>query len=169
MVSVGGAAVVLGSGGARRIPDGWPREQALDQLADALAIAGEEATQAGIALALEHLNHNECNIFLTVAECHAFIVERGLQGVQLLVDLYHLEIEHEPMANVVAGAGLVAHVHTAGGGRGAPDLPGYDYAGMVAALHSIGYDKRISAECSWTDLATQGPGALAFMRAGWEK
>ena len=35
--------VVLGSGGARRIPEGMPREAALDQLADSLSLAADEA------------------------------------------------------------------------------------------------------------------------------
>src|SRR5687767_11464764 len=56
MVRLGGSAVVLGSGAARRIPDGWPREYGLDQLAVALEVAGEEAARAGIQLCLEHLN-----------------------------------------------------------------------------------------------------------------
>jgi sugar phosphate isomerase/epimerase len=168
MASLGGAAVVLGSGAARRIPDGWPRDRALDQIAEAVQLAGEEATRAGLRLALEHLNRGECNVLNTVAECHAFIRDRGLQGVWLLVDLYHLEVEHEPAESVAAGGALVAHAHTAGGGRGSPDTPGYDYAGFVAALKRAGYDARISAENSWRDLAAQAPAALAFMRAGWE-
>jgi sugar phosphate isomerase/epimerase len=167
MVSLGGAVAVLGSGAARRIPEDWPRERALDQLAEALTVAGEAAGRAGIMLALEHLNRNECNVFTSVVECHSFIEERHLTGVQLLVDLYHLEVEHEPVSYVTAAGALIAHVHTAGGGRGAPQTPGYDYAGFVRALHAVGYDARISAECGWEDLATQAPLALAFMRDGW--
>jgi D-psicose/D-tagatose/L-ribulose 3-epimerase len=168
MASLGGAIAVLGSGAARRIPDDWPREKALDQLADAFAIGGEESSRAGIALAIEHLNQKECNIFNTVGECHAFLVERGLGDVRLLADLYHIEVEQEPMANVVAAGSLIVHAHTAGGGRGSPDTPGYDYAGFVTALKAAGYDARISAENSWRDLAAQAPAALAFMKAGWE-
>ncbi len=166
MVSLGGAAVVLGSGAARRIPEDWPRTRALDQLAEALMVAGEEAGKAGITLTLEHLNQNECNVFNSVAECQAFIEERHIAGVQLLADLYHLEVEHEPLQNVIAAGTLIAHVHTAGGGRKAPQTPGYDYAGFVRALRTIGYDARISAECGWDDLEAQAPEALAFMRAG---
>ena len=167
MVQLGGAVVVLGSGGARRIPDDMPRAEALDQLAESLALAADEAGRAGIALALEHLNQGETNVFNSVAECHAFIVERGLAGMQLLADLYHLELEHEPLNNVAAAAPLLAHVHVAGGGRRAPNIPGYDYAGFMSTLHAIDYDLRISAECAWEDLAAQGPEALAFMREQW--
>lgn len=165
MVSLGAAVVVLGSGGARRIPDGMAREQALDQLADSLALVADEAAQAGIVLALEHLNQRECNVFTTVGECQSFIQERGLSGVRLLADLYHLEVEQEPVSNVVAAGSLLAHVHVAGGGRKAPQVPGYDYAGFMAALRQVGYDARVSAECGWDDFAQEAPQALAFMRA----
>ncbi len=167
MVQVGGASVVLGSGGARRIPDGMPREEALDQLAEALAIAGDEATQAGIDLALEHLNQTECNVFTSLHECQTFIEERKIVGLWLLADLYHLEVEHESFAAVRAAAPLLAHVHVADGGRRAPGNGGYDYAGFMQTLHEAGYDRRISAECSWNDLQTEAPAAVQFMRESW--
>ena len=167
MVQLGGVVVVLGSGGARRIPDEMPREQALDQLADALTVAGEEAGRAGIDLALEHLNKGESNVFNSIGECQAFIEERGLHGVKLLVDLHHLELEREPLDAIVAGGALVAHAHTADGGRRAPGYGGYDYDGFVRALQAIGYDRRISAECSWENLELEAQGALRYMRDGW--
>jgi len=168
MAQVGGEVAVLGSGGARRIPDGMPREQGLDQLADALSLAADEAGRARITLALEHLNQGETNVFTSLAECQTFIQERGLAGLQLLADLYHLEIEREPLSSVVAAGPLLAHAHVAGGGRRAPDVPGYDYPGFMAALRATGYDRRISAECSWEDLESQAAGALAFMRDQWD-
>ena len=167
MVQLGGLVVVLGSGGARRIPDGMPREQALDELAESLALAADEAGRAGIELALEHLNRGECNVFNTLVECHAFIKDCRLSGLRLLADLHHLELEHEPLAHVVAAAPLMAHVHVADGGRRAPGMGGYDYAGFMRTLHTIGYNHCISAECSWEDLESQAPGALAFMQKQW--
>jgi D-psicose/D-tagatose/L-ribulose 3-epimerase len=169
MAQLGGVVAVLGSGAARRIPDGMPRAQALDALAEALALAADEASHAGITLALEHLNQGETNVFISLAECQTFIQERGLAGLQLLADLYHLELERELLADVVAAGPLLAHIHVAGGGRRAPDVPGYDYPGFMAALRAAGYDRRISAECSWEDLEVQAAGALAFMRSRWDE
>ena len=165
MAQLGGAVAVLGSGGPRRIPDGMPRPHALDQLADVLAQAADEASRAGIELALEHLNQGETNVFTSLAECQTFIQERGLGSLRMLADLYHLEVEQEPLAHVLAAGSLLAHAHVAGGGRRAPDVPGYHYPGFMAALRAVGYDRRISAECSWEDLESQAAGALAFMRS----
>src|SRR5262249_45419988 len=147
MAQLGGVVVVLGSGAARRIPDGTPRAQALDQLAAALALAAEEAGRAGLELALEHLNQGETNVFNSLAECRAFWEGRGMTDLRLRADIYHLELEQEPLAHGTAAGPRLAHVHVAGGGRRAPDVPGYDYAGFMEALHATGYDRRISAEC----------------------
>lgn len=168
MVQLGGAVVVLGSGRARHIPADVPRAQALDQLADALALAGEEASRAGIELALEHLNKGESNVFNSVAESHAFIKERGLSTVRLLADLHHMELEQEDFATVVDAAPLLAHVHVADGERRHPGVGGYDYAGFMKALRAAGYDRRISAECRWENFPEQAAPALAFMREQWQ-
>ena len=66
-------------------------------------------------------------------------------------------------------APLLAHVHVADGGRRAPGVGGYDYASFMGALRRAGYDRRISAECQWEDLAAQAPGALAFMCEQWDQ
>ncbi len=68
---------------------------------------------------------------------------------------------------MTAAGPLLAHVHVAGGDRRAPNVPGYDYAGFMAALRRGGYSGRISAECAWENLEAQAPEALAFMRAQW--
>lgn len=167
MAHLGAQVVVLGSGAARHIPEGYPRSDALDQLADALSLASDEAARAGIELALEHLNTKESNVFTTLAESQEFIERRGLSNARLLVDLHHLELENEPFEHVIAAAPLIAHVHVADGGRGAPGVGGYDYAGFMKAVRATGYDRRISAECSWTNLGEQAAPSLAFMRAQW--
>ena len=167
MAELGAAVVVLGSGAARRIPDEMPRDRALAQLSEALALATAAAEAAGLALALEPLNRTECNVFLTLAESQAFVAERHLAGLRLLADLYHIEMENEPLSDVVAAASLLAHVHVADTGRRAPGTGQYPYARFMDALRSAGYDRRISAECKWEDLRAQAPQALQFMRERW--
>ena len=168
MAQVGAALAVLGSGAARHIPDDVSRDRGLDQVADALSLAAEEAGHAGLELALEPLNRTESNVFNTLASSHAFIQDRGLGRVRLVADLHHIEVEREPLRHVVDAAPLLAHVQVADGGRKAPGGGGYDYPGFMRALRAAGYDRRISAECQWDDLAAQAAGALAFMRQQWE-
>ena len=145
-------------------------------------MALEEANRAGITLALEHLNRKETNTFNSVAESQQFIEETRLpgsetgselrvlahHGMRLLVDLHHIEMEQEPLEHVIDAAPLIAHVHVADGGRRAPGVGSYDYAGFMAVLRKVGYDRRISAECAWEDLSAQAAGALDFMRRSWD-
>lgn len=168
MAQLGGRIAVLGSGAARRVPDGFSRDIALDQLAESIALIADRAARHGIELALEHLNRGESNVFNSVAESQAFLVERGLVQARLLVDLHHMELEQESFADILTAAPLLAHVHVADGGRNAPGTGGYNYAGFMDAIHQTGYNRRISAECRWDDLAAQAAGALAFMRAAWK-
>lgn len=168
MRHLGGAVVVLGSGRARHIPDDMSRDAALAQLAESLRLAADEADRAGIALALEPLNKGESNVFNSLDESQRFRAEQQLDKLNLLADLHHIELEHEPFDNVIAAGPLIAHVHVADGGRQAPGGGGYDYAGFMATLHRIGYAQRISAECSWRDLGEQAAESLAFMRWMWE-
>ena len=175
MVRLGADVVVLGSGGARRIPDDVSRELGYDQLAASIAVALEEAKRAGITIALEHLNRKETNSLNSIAESQEFIESRfhtphdsTPRSLRLLVDLHHIEMEHEPMEHVVAAGPLIAHAHVADGGRRAPGAGGYDYAGFMRALRAVGYDRRISAECAWEDLGAQAAGALEYMRQRWE-
>ncbi|MCS7060169.1 MAG: sugar phosphate isomerase/epimerase family protein [Anaerolineae bacterium] len=165
MVQLGASVAVFGSGGARRLPEDMPRQAALDQLAESISVIADEADRVGLQIALEPLNRNECNVLNTLSEAQAFIDVYDLAGARLLVDLFHLQMEQEPLAHVTVAAPLLAHVHVAGGGRRAPHIPGCDYAGFMAALHEAGYDARISAECAWEDLSLQAGDAVAFMRS----
>src|SRR4029450_145483 len=56
MWALGGVLVVLGVGPSRRVPDGFPRERALSQFAEALAFIAEEADRNGLDLGLGPIN-----------------------------------------------------------------------------------------------------------------
>lgn len=167
MRQLGGGVAVLGSGKARALPPDVPRAAAVDQLVQALRIAGEEAGRAGITLALEHLNRGETNVLNSVAECHALLQEHDLPQVELLADLYHLTLEAEPFEHVVVAGPRLAHVHVAGDERRPPGPESDQYGTFMRVLHSIGYDQRISVECRWDDFAAQSGPVLHFMRQQW--
>jgi D-psicose/D-tagatose/L-ribulose 3-epimerase len=167
MAQVGGQVVVLGSGAARDVPPGMDGGEALGRLARAVAVVHEECDRYGVMVGLEPLNRGESNVLNTLKECREFREEFGLHGVYITADLYHLEREHESLGEVLNTGSIIRHVQVAGGGRQSPTVPGYDYAGFAAALSSVGYDGRISAECDWCDLNDQAAPALEFMRKHW--
>ncbi len=53
--------VIFGSGGSRKLRDGWPVEKANVQFVALLKKMGPIAQKYGVTVALEQLNSGECN------------------------------------------------------------------------------------------------------------
>lgn len=169
---LGGTTVVFGSGRARSVPDGFAREAALDQLAAFLRRVGDLAADHGLTIALEPLRRAESNVVNSLAEGAAFIRDRGLDGVRLLADLYHMTEEDEPLTAIDGVADLLAHAHVADRGRHPPGTGDYPLVAFLARLRAAGYRGDCSIECTWTDFSGQAGPSLAHLRgaaraAGW--
>lgn len=68
LARLGTQIVVFGSGGARRVPDGFSREAAFEQLVDFGRRIAPEARAHGITVAIEPLRREETNIINSAAE-----------------------------------------------------------------------------------------------------
>ena len=158
---------VVGSAGARNVPDGFPVAEAWRQLVAFFHMAGRQAEQVGMVLAVEPLNRGESNIITSVAEGLRLVEEVDHPAVQVLSDLYHVAVESESVADTAQAGARLVHVHVADSGRLYPGSGAYDYAGYVGALRAAGYDRRISVECAWGDFAAEAPRALVFLRTVW--
>jgi sugar phosphate isomerase/epimerase len=159
-----GAILVIGSGRSRSIPEGFDRSTALDQLADFFGWVGPHAREHGITVALEHLRRAESNVFTTLRESGDFIRARGLADTRLLVDLYHLMEEDEPLAVIDEYADLIVHAHAADSERRHPGTGTYPLADFFAHLHRNGYTGMCSIECRWTDFPAEIGEAMAALR-----
>jgi D-psicose/D-tagatose/L-ribulose 3-epimerase len=60
--ALGGKIIVFGSGTARRVPDGFPKEKAYEQLKKFLNMVADNAGKHRITIAIEPLNREETNI-----------------------------------------------------------------------------------------------------------
>ena len=168
---LGTQVVVFGSGGARRVPEGFAKEEAFKQLVDFGRRAAGEAKAHGITIAIEPLRQQETNIINTAAEGLDLVNAVGDPNFQLMIDFYHLASEHEDPAIVLRAKDHIRHLHVANPqGRVFPQKwEEFDYAPFFANLRAIGYDKRISVEGSTTDLAAQGPVAVALLHRAFER
>jgi sugar phosphate isomerase/epimerase len=167
LAQIGTHIVVFGSGGARRIPDGFSKEEAFQQLVDFGRRVAPEAQARGITLAIEPLRRQESNIINTAAEGLDLVDAIGHPNFQLMIDFYHLANEKEDPAIVARAAPHLRHLHTANPkGRVFPtDAGEFDYAPFFTALQKIGYDQRISVEASTTDFAADAPKSIALLKA----
>jgi D-psicose/D-tagatose/L-ribulose 3-epimerase len=158
--------VCFGSGGARRVPDGFPKEEAFKQLVAFGKRIAPEARANGITVVIEPLRVQETNIINTAAEGLALVNAVGDPNFQLLIDFYHLASEKEDPAIILEAAEHLRHLHMANPqGRVFPlDWDEFDYAPFFANLRRIGYPGRISVEASSRDVPAEGPRAIALLR-----
>jgi sugar phosphate isomerase/epimerase len=116
-------------------------------------------------VAIEPLNRGECNIITSYGEGVALARAVNRPNIQVLADIYHLEVESEPVSVIRAGADRLAHVHLADSGRLYPGSGTYPLREMFATLHELGYAGRASVECRWgDDFATEARRAAEFLR-----
>ncbi len=157
--------IVFGSGGARRIPEGFERETAWKQLVTFCRMVGPLAHDHGIKVVVEPLNLAECNVLNTVDECAALVNEVAHPGIRLLVDAYHLMRDGDSYEYIVKHGELLGHMHIATiPNRQAPGAEPCDFAPFFRALAEAKYTGRVSFEGRLNDPQTELPVALQVMR-----
>jgi len=163
---LGTGIVVFGSGGARRVPEGFPKDDAFTQLVEFGRRAALEARPHNITIAVEPLRRQETNIINSAAEGLELVNAVDHPNFQLMIDFYHLASEREDPAIVLRAREHLRHLHMANPqGRVFPlTWDEYDYAPFFANLRTIGYDQRISIEATATDLPLEAPRAIALLR-----
>lgn len=145
----GVAICVFGSGWARAIPEGWPREKAEEQFVSLLSRLGPVAAENGVEIAIEPLARVECNFVNTVDEGARFARASGSDAVGVLADFFHWKRNGEGADTILAAKDRFIHAHVATvPGRLAPGAEECDFGGFFRALASIGYDGRVSLECA---------------------
>jgi sugar phosphate isomerase/epimerase len=157
---------VLGSGGARRVPDGFSRDEAFNQLVDFCRRLAPIARENGITIAVEPLRRQETNIINTAREGLTLVRAVDRPEIRLVVDYYHLAEEGENPDILLEAGPLVVHTHIANPkGRVYPlSLDESPYGGFFSNLCKIGYQGRLSVEASTTDFAAQAPQSIALLR-----
>lgn len=171
MAAIGSKVVVLGSGAARHVPEGFPMRQAQEQFTWFLNACAEAASKCGMVVAIEPLNRGETNIINSLAEALEYVEWVGRPQVQALVDIYHMVLEDEPLEHILDAGPALVHVHVSETDRRHPGSGSYDYSTFISYLKKIGYEGRLSVECGWEDFWTQAPKAALFLRKAvkqWE-
>ena len=164
--ALGGKIAVVGSGGARRVPDGWDLETGWRQFAHVLEIIGEEASILEITAVVEPLHRGETNLINCVADGIRLVRQVSHPHVKLLADFYHMRLEAEPFTSIREAGELLKHVHLANStGRVYPADRKEDlYERFFETLKEIGYNGRISIEAVSTDISQDGPCALRLLK-----
>lgn len=140
---------VFGSPWSRGCPENFPKERALDQIAEFLMLAGDRAAKNDITIAIEHNNHDETNMLNHFSDGVDMARRLNHSHVKMLCDYFHLRYENDTPKVLLEGGDLLVHTHIAQLEKRRylidlsrePMLP--DYA---RTLHAIGYQGGISIE-----------------------
>jgi len=163
--AAGVETIVFGSGGARRVPDGFDHATARRQIITFLHMLGPIAAHNGVTVVVEPLNLAECNILNTLSECAEVVRAVGHPAIRLLVDAYHLLKDNDSLEDIVKNGDLLAHAHIATiPNRVAPGQEPCDLAPFFQALKRAGYQGRISLEGNIAEDEAVLKSALRLMR-----
>ncbi len=171
LAQLGTGIVVFGSGGARRVPDGFSKDDGFKQLVEFGRRIADEAKKHNITIAVEPLRRQETNIINSAAEGLELVNAINHPNFQLMIDFYHLASEREDPAIVMRAREHLRHLHMANPqGRVFPlAWEEYEYGPFFANLRTIGYNRRISVEASAKDLPQEAPPAIALLRRAFER
>jgi len=157
--------IVFGSGSARQIPDGFPRDTAWQQLLDFARMAGDQAALHHLTIAVELLNRRECHVFSSLAETAAFVRETAHPALRLLVDAFHCDANGEPVDDIIAAAPLIAHTHIATYAHWLfPGDEPCDFSAFFSALKRARYSGPVSIEAKWNGTPQSAARAARLLR-----
>jgi len=166
MKQAGIQIIVFGSGGSRRIPDGFDKGKARTQFIQLNRRLGPLAKKYGVTLVLEPLNYGETNLLNTVEEGLAMAIEVNHPSVKLLADIFHMLRNNETPDGILKAGNWLRHVHVAEKERRtAPGVAGDNFRPYLQALRKIKYRGRIAIEAfKWGDKEKELPVALQELR-----
>lgn len=126
-------------------------EQDREVLLSGLTELGEHASAEGVTLYLEPLNRYEDHMVNRLEQAAELIKEVGLDSVRIGIDSYHMNIEEtDPARAIIDNAPYIGHAQVSDSNRFQPGAGHLDWPAWLGALHTIGYDGYLAAECRLT-------------------
>ena len=163
--SAGLKLIIWGSGGARRVPDGFDPAKAKEQFIAIARTVSALAKKYDIVLALESINHTETNFINTLEEAYETVRKVDHPNFRLSADIYHMLKENEPPAVIEKTGAYLVHCEIAEKeNRTPPGTKGDDFRGYLKALKKIHYKGKIVIECRWENLALQAAPAKRYLQ-----
>ena len=162
---VGIDVITYGSGGSRKIPDGFAKEDAKKQFIEILKGMGPLAAAQNLRVAVEPLRKEECNFLNNIREVAEMIRAAGHPNVGITADLYHMVLGGDVPADLDANIDILHHFHLAEKEKRAlPGVAGDDFRGWFAVLAKHGWKGRVSIEAGGGGDQAALTKAFAYLR-----
>ena len=156
--------LILGSGGARRLPDDYDKEEAMHEFIKLAKKMAEVVKQYDVTLILENLNSTETNFINTLKDA-AFIVRAvDHPNFRLNADIYHMMKEDESPLEIERARGLIIYCEIAEEtNRTLPGVMGDNFLPYFQALKKIKYSGPILIEGRSENLQKDVPQAFDYL------
>ena len=156
--------IVLGSGGSRRIPDGYDAQKATNdfiQLCQKLAVV---AGKYKIIIALEGLQSIETNFLNTVKAAGEIVRGVNHSNFRLNADIFHMLRENESPQSIIDNADVLSHCEIAEKQtRSFPGVMGDDFKPYLRALRKANYTGKIFIEGNTSDPVNDLPLSFKYL------
>ena len=138
----------------------------LEDLAEVLKKADEEAGRRGTLLFIEPQNASNINNLNTIGETVSWIRENHFKNVMLLMDLFHMDQTEESITgSLKTYAAYLGMVHMADSGRKIPGTGSLPMKEILNTLYGIGYKGYLSMEIKQEpDERTAAVGAAGVLK-----
>lgn len=169
-VEVGLKTVVFGSGGARRVPEGFSYAKGFKQLGCFLGeVVSPIAEKYGITVVIEPLRAKECNIINSVKEGVMLSAFTGRDNIQTLADIYHMLFANDTYDDIRMLKGSIYHAHISNPFSETEKRvymkkgDTFDYKGFIEALEYAGC-VRCSIEAATSDYINDAADAMEVIK-----
>lgn len=116
-----------------------------ERIASGLREVAAVAERAGVTIVLEPVNHLQVGFNHTAAEARAMAQRVGSPALGYMLDTLHMNIEERSVVEAIREHGPHArHVHLCETNGRLFGTGGLDFAGVLAALDDLGYDRDVS-------------------------
>ena len=168
--ALGLGVMVLGSGAARNVPEGYSYAKALQDLFFFFAVVAEFAEQYNLPVAIEPLRREESNVINSVAEGMWIAAHIDSPYLGVLGDSFHMLSVHEPFEMLENASEKLLHMHIS---RPLSDLSGREYPypddgihyqPLFDALKKANYTGCVSIEAATKDFAHDAPLAVQRLK-----
>jgi sugar phosphate isomerase/epimerase len=156
--------IVLGSGGSRRIPDGYDAQKAKNdfiQLCKKLAVVAEKYK---IIIALEGLQSAETNFLNSVTAAGEIVRGVNHSNFRLNADIFHMLRENESPQSIIDYADVLSHCEIAEKQtRSFPGVMGDDFKPYLRALRKAKFTGKIFIEGNTTNPVNDLPLSFKYL------
>lgn len=158
--------VVLGSGGARSIPDTMDYNTGFKKVENFLIKCNDLAKKHNIIIAIEPLNHKESNFILTVSSAYKLAKKLDLSNVKILADIFHMYVENEDYSVISETVEDICHTHINNPyTRTCPTAEKNEQIeAFASALKDASYNRTVTIESSFEDFGSEIRTAITYLR-----